>query len=69
LKARITKVGGYKCAPEGHTVVTFAEGEVVEGLTAQLAVDDRAAEFVSWASERETKVIAVPEKKHRGRGK
>lgn len=42
---------------------------MVEGLTAQLAVDDRAAEFVSWASERETKVIAVPEKKHRGRGK
>ncbi len=43
-RAKITKQGGYKCAPQGHTVVTFAEGSTVEGQVAEWAIADHAAQ-------------------------
>lgn len=43
MKAKITRKGGYSCCPEGHTVETFAVGEIVEGKIAEWAVADRAA--------------------------
>ncbi len=43
-RAKITKKDGYKCAPKGHTVETFAFGEIVEGQVAEWAVADHAAQ-------------------------
>jgi len=42
-KAKITNKNGFKCAPEGHTVVTFPFGEIVEGQVAEWAIADRSA--------------------------
>jgi hypothetical protein len=46
MKVKITKKGGYRCAPEGHTVVAFAEGAEVEGTAAEMAMADKAGEEV-----------------------
>lgn len=43
MKAKITAADGYRCAPEGHTVVTFPMGEIVTGHVAEWAVADKAA--------------------------
>lgn len=37
-KARITDKAGFKCAPEGHTVVTIPFGSIVEGEIAEWAL-------------------------------
>lgn len=42
-RAKITKKDGYRCAPEGHTVITIPFGTVVEGKIAEWALADRAA--------------------------
>lgn len=67
IKARITAEAGYRCAPEGHTVVTFAFGETVTGAVAEWAVDDDAAEPI-WDPVAEKKVTGPTETK-RKRGK
>ena len=65
-RAKITAKEGFMCAPQGHTVVTFAYGEVVEGQVAEWALADRAASAL--LPERETKVEAPAEtKRKRGR--
>ncbi len=43
MRAKITKKGGYRCAPEGRIVVTFEEGTIVEGYVAEIALQDHAA--------------------------
>lgn len=43
MKAKITKEGGYDCAPEGHTIRHFHKGQVVTGIVAKYAIADKAA--------------------------
>lgn len=43
MKAKITSKEGYRCAPEGHTVVRFGFGEIVTGKVAEWALADGAA--------------------------
>lgn len=42
-KARITKEGGFSCAPDGHTVITLPKGAEVTGKVAEWALAARAA--------------------------
>lgn len=70
MNAKITKSGGYLCAPQGHTVMHFHEGQIVSGLVAELAVADGAAAPINMtrAADLETKVEPpVETKKPRGR--
>lgn len=70
MQAKITKIDGYMCAPEGHTVQTFALGRIVSGPVAEMAVADGAAEALTEGAQgRETKVERVPEVKRRRRGR
>ncbi len=43
MRAKITAPEGFKAAPEGHTVVTYAYGEIVTGDVARWAVSAHAA--------------------------
>lgn len=38
MRAEITAPSGFRIAPEGHTVLTFKCGEIVEGTLAEEAV-------------------------------
>lgn len=42
-RAKITRPTGYNCAPQGHTVVNFPMGTIVDGEVAEWALADRAA--------------------------
>lgn len=42
-KAKITRMGGYDCAPDGHTVINIPEGSIVDGIVAEWALADKAA--------------------------
>ena len=62
-KAKITKSDGYRCAPEGHTVVSFPAGSIVTGKVAEWALADKAASRMFDAPE--TKVTPPTETKKR----
>lgn len=38
MKAEITAPMGFRIAPEGHTVISFKSGEIVEGFVAEQAI-------------------------------
>jgi hypothetical protein len=60
MKAKITNPNGYKCAPEGHTIMHFDAGAIVEGVVAEMAIlDGHAMAFQDV--EMETKVVAPDE--------
>jgi len=63
-KAKITLREGYRCAPDGHTIVTIPFGETVDGKIAEWALADRAASRMF--PDMETKPAAPVERK-RGR--
>ena len=65
-KAKITKPNGYKCAPEGHTVITIPFNTIVEGVIADWALADKAASAM-FDPVAERKVVAPVEIKKRGR--
>lgn len=65
-KAKITKPNGYKCAPDGHTVITVPFNTIVEGQIAEWALADKAASAM-FDPVQERKVVAAPETKKRGR--
>jgi hypothetical protein len=66
-KAKITRRDGYKCAPRGATVETFAFGQIVTGKVAQWALADHAA-CAMFDPREETAVAPPPETKaKRGR--
>jgi hypothetical protein len=67
-RAKITKQGGYKCAPAGHTVVIFDEGMIVEGQVAEWAIADHAAQAM-FNPVKETKITLPTETKRRKRNK
>jgi len=60
MQVRIT-VPLYKCAPEGHTVMSYREGVIVTGRAAQMALADNAGEVLG--EPRETKITPPPETK------
>lgn len=60
MKAKITAPHGYKFAPDGHTVVHFDFGVIVEGAIAEMAIlDGHATAFQDVAIE--TKIEAPAE--------
>ena len=60
MKAKITNPNGYKCAPEGHTIMHFDAGSIVEGVIAEMAIlDGHAMAFQDV--EIETKVVSPAE--------
>ena len=60
MKAKITNPNGYKCAPEGHTIMHFDAGSIVEGVIAEMAIlDGHAMAFQDV--EIETKVVTPAE--------
>lgn len=60
MQARIS-APVYKCAPEGHTVLSYPRGTVVSGVVARLAIADNAAEAIG--ADIETKITPPPEAK------
>jgi hypothetical protein len=66
-KAKITKKDGYKCAPNGHTVVTYPFGSEVDGQVAEWALAAHAASRVFDSPVKEAKVTGPTETKTRTR--
>lgn len=67
MQARITKP--FRCAPEGHTVVTFQPGDTVEGKVARWAVAAGCANEAGKRVAPENKALTPPENKKRGKRK
>lgn len=73
MQAKITHADGFKCAPDGHTVITYPLGAEVEGRVALWAIDAGAAQAydprdtIGKVPDLETK--APPKKRGRPRGK
>lgn len=61
-KAKITAKEGFRIALNGHTVTTFAFGEIVTGRTADKALASHSAQRMLDPVQ-ETKVVAPKEKK------
>lgn len=62
MKAEIIAPKGFRIAPEGHTIVTFKNGDIVDGAIAEIAISagyakqvDEIAESLDWKAEREPK--------------
>lgn len=64
MRAKITAPQGFRMAPEGHTVIIFPEGTIVEGRIAEAALECHAACRMFEPAE-ERKVVAVKETKRR----
>ena len=62
IRAKITKQGGYNCAPMGHTIEHFPFGTMVDGKAAEWALADGAASRM-FDPRDETKVTAPDETK------
>jgi hypothetical protein len=60
MQVRIT-APVYKCAPEGHTVFRYQQGDIVTGRVADLALSDGAGQVI--AHDLETKITPPAEKK------
>ena len=55
MRAKIIAPAGFRIAPDGHTVVTFKDGAIVEGMIAEIAIQsgyaqriDETAETLEW---------------------
>lgn len=73
-QAKITAQAGYRCAPDGHTVVTLPVGTVVTGQIAEWAMADKmAARMFDPREEKKietaTETKAAPRKRGRPRKK
>lgn len=69
-RAKITRKPDFKCAPDGHTVVAYPYGTVVDGVVADWALDAKAASRMLQNPVMETKIEAPAEvkaKRKRGR--
>lgn len=75
MKAEIVAPKGFRIAPEGHTVVTFKNGDIVDGWIAETAISagyakkvDEIAESLDWKTERAPQVAESNQlKRPRGR--
>lgn len=65
MKAKLTR--NYACAPDGHTVLKFEAGAILEGRAAEIALADGVAIEVNAFPVLETKIEQPPETKKRGR--
>ena len=63
MKARLIK--DYRVAPEGHTTLFLSVGQIVDGIIAEFALADGAAESLE-ASDQGEEILSV-EVKRRGR--
>lgn len=61
MRALLTR--SYACAPEGHTVLRWPAGTMLEGRAAELALSDGAAIEASEAPDLETKIETPDETK------
>jgi hypothetical protein len=61
---KVKLIRQFSCAPEGHTVVRFDSGSILEGNLAVLAMEEGAAIEVAEMPPLETK-IETPKKKAR----
>ena len=55
MRAKIIAPAGFRIAPEGHTVVTYPDGSIVDGMIAEIAIQsgyaqriDETAETLEW---------------------
>ena len=55
MRAKIIAPTGFRIAPEGHTVITLQDGDIVEGNIAEIAIQsgyaqriDETAESLEW---------------------
>lgn len=75
MKAEIVAPQGFRIAPEGHTVVTFKNGDIVDGMIAEIAISagyakrvDEIAESLDWKTQRAPQLAAKYEfRRPRGR--
>lgn len=63
---KATLLQDYACAPEGHTVLKFKAGTVLESPIAELAIADGAAIEIQSMPNLETKVEAPKKKPRKG---
>lgn len=68
-KAKITAEEGFRCAPEGHTVITIPQGTIVEGDIAEWALEAKAASRMMEKKPPENKAEAPAETKTARRSK
>lgn len=62
-KMKVTLIRNYVCAPEGHTVLKFEAGMIVDGNIASMALMDGAAVEVQSMASFETKIEKPQETK------
>lgn len=69
MRAEITAPQGFRIAPEGHTVLTFKSGDVVDGRVAEEAVAagmarriDEIAESLEYKDEPQVRRRGRPRK-------
>lgn len=68
-KAQITRTDGFRCAPDGHTVIVIPMGATVHDKVAEWALAANAAAAI-FSQIEERKVVAPLETKaKRGRAK
>jgi hypothetical protein len=60
---KIKLIRPFSCAPEGHTVVRFDAGAILEGELAKMALEEGSGVEIAEAPILETKIEAPEEKK------
>lgn len=51
MRAKIIAPAGFRIAPEGHTVVTFQNGAIVDGMIAEIAIQSGYAQWIDETAE------------------
>lgn len=67
MKAEITAPQGFRAAPEGHTVLLFAKGEIVSGSIAEMAVMAGMARKIDEIAESLERKVEDEQPRRRGR--
>lgn len=67
MKAEITLPQGFRAAPEGHTVILFEAGQIVEGWVAEEAVMAGAARKIDEIAATLEHKVEPQEPRRRGR--
>jgi DNA-binding beta-propeller fold protein YncE len=62
MRAKIIAPAGFRIAPEGHTVISFKDGDIVDGMIAEIAIQSGYAQRIDETAETlEWKTAIVPE--------
>lgn len=64
-QVKVTAEGGFTCAPNGHTVVNFPKGTILDDQLAEWAIADKKAARIMQAPE--SKVVGPKERKGKGK--